>query len=332
MHRSDDKTAPVTLVLGAGGPVGHAYHAGVLRAIAEVTRWDPRHAELVVGTSAGAQVGALLRAGLSVHDLFARVTGAPVSPEGREIVQHLPSFVPAPVAGSRDGQWPASSKYVREALRRPWRMRPGRLITALLREGTHANEALGESFSRLYGTGWPVRPLWITAVCLDSGRRVVFGRDDAPRCDVGTALRCSSAVPRLRQPVAVGERRYVDGGVASSTHLDLAREHEPRLTLVSSPLSRFFVLRWQLRGELRRLGALHRPSTIVFEPRDEVIEEMGWNPMNAHAGARVAQAAYERTVRLLEAGAPQFAELLLKVGEQRPDRGQNLARVTERAA
>jgi len=43
----------IGLVLGAGGIVGHAFHAGVLGALAEVTGWDPRAAEVVVGTSAG---------------------------------------------------------------------------------------------------------------------------------------------------------------------------------------------------------------------------------------------------------------------------------------
>jgi len=54
----------IGLVLGAGGSVGHAYHAGVLAAIAEATGWSPNSAELIVGTSAGSLVAALLRAGL----------------------------------------------------------------------------------------------------------------------------------------------------------------------------------------------------------------------------------------------------------------------------
>ena len=37
---------------------------------------------MIVGTSAGSVVGALLRAGFSAHDLAARSTGDPVSPEG----------------------------------------------------------------------------------------------------------------------------------------------------------------------------------------------------------------------------------------------------------
>ncbi len=76
-------TRRIGLVLGAGGVVGHAYHAGVLDGLAEATGWDPREAEVIVGTSAGSVVGALLRAGFSAHDLAARSTGDPVSPGRR---------------------------------------------------------------------------------------------------------------------------------------------------------------------------------------------------------------------------------------------------------
>ncbi|HZO16597.1 MAG TPA: hypothetical protein VFB62_25150, partial [Polyangiaceae bacterium] len=64
--------ARIGLVLGAGGPVGHAFHAGVVRALHESISWDARDAAVVVGTSAGAQVGALLRAGMSADDVAAR--------------------------------------------------------------------------------------------------------------------------------------------------------------------------------------------------------------------------------------------------------------------
>ena len=57
--------ASVGLVLGAGGVVGGAYHAGALAALAETAGWDARDAEVIVGTSAGSIAAAALRAGLS---------------------------------------------------------------------------------------------------------------------------------------------------------------------------------------------------------------------------------------------------------------------------
>jgi NTE family protein len=47
----------VGLVLGGGGVVGVAYHAAALAAIERDLGWEPRPAEVVVGTSAGSLVG-----------------------------------------------------------------------------------------------------------------------------------------------------------------------------------------------------------------------------------------------------------------------------------
>jgi len=62
--------ARVGLCLGAGGLMGQAYHAGVLAALQIELGWDARELELVVGTSAGAVTGALLRLGTSPLDLL----------------------------------------------------------------------------------------------------------------------------------------------------------------------------------------------------------------------------------------------------------------------
>src|SRR5712664_2987388 len=85
-HGKEVAMARIGLVLGAGGAVGHAFHVGVLAAVAEVTGWDARDAEVIVGTSAGSVVGALLRAGLSAPDLAARSTEDALSEEGQRIV------------------------------------------------------------------------------------------------------------------------------------------------------------------------------------------------------------------------------------------------------
>ncbi|HAS11884.1 MAG TPA: hypothetical protein DCS55_15415, partial [Acidimicrobiaceae bacterium] len=63
-------TLRTALVLGAGGTVGMAYHAGVLRALEEVGGIRPDDADLVIGTSAGSMVGAMLRSGLTTEDLY----------------------------------------------------------------------------------------------------------------------------------------------------------------------------------------------------------------------------------------------------------------------
>jgi NTE family protein len=79
--------------------------------------------------------------------------------------------------------------------------------------------------------GWvPGAPLWIAAVDYDSGQRTVFGRDGAPPATVGDAVLASCSIPGWFAPQAIGGRRYVDGGVRSSTSVGLlAEDGAPRL-------------------------------------------------------------------------------------------------------
>ena len=70
-----DEVPRVGLVLGGGGTIGAAYHAGVLAALHHDLGWDARRAEVVVGTSAGSLVGGLLRLGVPPDDLAALTVG-----------------------------------------------------------------------------------------------------------------------------------------------------------------------------------------------------------------------------------------------------------------
>ena len=62
-------------------------------------------------------------------------------------------------------------------------------------------------------------PLGIVATDLDSGKPILFRRGD-----VGTAVRASSAVPAVFQPVKIGTHEYVDGGLASPVPVRAARD------------------------------------------------------------------------------------------------------------
>jgi NTE family protein len=62
-------------------------------------------------------------------------------------------------------------------------------------------------------------PLGIVATDLDSGKPILFRRGD-----VGTAVRASSAVPAVFQPVKLGVHEYVDGGLTSPVPVRSARE------------------------------------------------------------------------------------------------------------
>src|SRR5215218_8494163 len=63
-----EPTRSVGLVLGAGGVAGWAWLVGCLAALEEEGGWDAPQADLIVGTSAGAGVAALLRGGRSASE------------------------------------------------------------------------------------------------------------------------------------------------------------------------------------------------------------------------------------------------------------------------
>jgi len=76
-------------------------------------------------------------------------------------------------------------------------------------------------------------PLGIVATDLDNGQPMLFQRGD-----VGAAVRASSAVPAIFQPVKIGTREYVDGGLVSPVPVRFARQMGAELVIavdISSP-------------------------------------------------------------------------------------------------
>ncbi|CAM3959900.1 patatin-like phospholipase family protein [Roseateles saccharophilus] len=76
-------------------------------------------------------------------------------------------------------------------------------------------------------------PLGIVATDLSDGSPILFRSGDT-----GTAVRASSAVPAVFQPVKIGQREYVDGGLVSPVPVRFAREMGAQLVIavdISSP-------------------------------------------------------------------------------------------------
>lgn len=76
-------------------------------------------------------------------------------------------------------------------------------------------------------------PLGVVATDLDSGQGVLFQRGDP-----GTAVRASSAVPAVFQPVKIGEREFVDGGLVAPVPVHYARQMGAELVIavdISAP-------------------------------------------------------------------------------------------------
>jgi NTE family protein len=321
----------IGLVLGAGGAVGHAFHSGVLGALADETGFDARDAEIVVGTSAGSIIGAYLRAGFSPADIIARATDQPLSPEGalrarpaEEAHRGLPP-VPnkRPPGGARAMSAP---RMFGRALVPPWKIRPAAAIAAALPVGSVPTSLVTAGLTPLFPE-WPEAPLWINAVDLDNGQRVTFGRDLLLRTDVATAVSASCAIPSFFSPVMVGTRRYVDGGVYSPTNADLLAGLGLDLVVVVSPMSiARAALRFKPDQPTRRLSrlALGREATkvrasgtpvLTFQPTADDLAVMGLNAMEGSKRIDVARQAAESARRRLDrADATDRVEVLRKAG------------------
>ncbi|GAC57057.1 hypothetical protein GOHSU_16_00140 [Gordonia hirsuta DSM 44140 = NBRC 16056] len=65
----------VALAIGCGGTIGGAWSVAALHALAEQLDWDPRQAQVLQGTSAGAELVTLLAGGYSTADLVDMQSG-----------------------------------------------------------------------------------------------------------------------------------------------------------------------------------------------------------------------------------------------------------------
>jgi NTE family protein len=293
----------VGLVLAAGGSVGVAYHGAVLSTIEESTGWDPRTAEVIIGTSAGSITGALLRAGISAADLARISEGLDLSAEGEQIATLGRPHRPRPQLSHALRFRPiADPLAVVHGLTHPRSHPLAALVAALLPAGGIPTEALSAGITEVFAGRWPPAPLWLCSTDLRTGARVVFGRDGSPAAPVGLAVAASCAIPGYFEPVTIGGRRYVDGGVSSMGNLDLVSGLGLDLVVVSSPISQASarptiaadsVLRQPVRIQLHReLRALRRSGVKAFavEPNRSVAAAMGLNPMDARQRGPVSRA------------------------------------------
>jgi NTE family protein len=279
------------LVLGGGGIAGIAWEAGVLiglaRAGVDTRAWDQ-----VVGTSAGAIVGAKVLAEPD-FDAWAERQLVEAGPEDDLTIEVMGGRVAATFLrlGRRRGLgWLPNAwllgfgleTFVRQHARRrrPAAVEPdGRIrrftppVPALSRLGAFgaaartASEATYLSVIRQFLEpidDWP-SGLVVTAIDVDTGEAVAL--DAASGVPFVEAVAASCAVPAFMPMVTIGGRRYMDGGMASQTHADLARGCDEVVVVAPLYLGR---LSGEVEG-LRRAGS----RVIVVSPGPEARRVIG---------------------------------------------------------
>jgi NTE family protein len=238
------------LVLGGGGFTGGVYEIGALRALdllavnSSVNQFD-----VYVGTSAGAFIAALSANGVTPEEMMRVVTR-----QGQ---------APFKDVNLNDLLRPNLLEFARKGALLPWRAvgiarqivsQRGAvsLLDVLLgfAEGLPSGAYTGEGIERYLRDvlSEPGRTddfrelaceLYLTATDLDTCERVVFGVDGTDDVPISKAVRASGALPMVYAPVKIGERELIDGGMVSTTNLDIAVEAGAKLVIVINPIVPF---------------------------------------------------------------------------------------------
>jgi NTE family protein len=320
----------VGLVLGAGGVLGGAWLTGGLHALASETEWDPGSADFIVGTSAGSMIGALTAAGVppwfmvahSGGERFEGLTG----PDGRAASEADRSAGAVfRVHRGLPALGPGSLRMALTTLAQPMRHTPLQLLTGWLPQGLIATDALKETITRAVPSGWVDHPsFWAIACDYGSGRRVAFGRGDAPPADLADAVAASCAIPGFYRPVTIGRRRYVDGGVCSASNLDLLAGRGLDLVICLNPTSSLHrdasthpldrVASATRAAAGRRLGHEAKKvraagtEVVLIQPTAADLEVMGRNLMSGRRRHETIETAVRTVAKQIR--RPEVAEKL----------------------
>jgi predicted acylesterase/phospholipase RssA len=242
-----DKTA---LVLGGGGFTGGVYEIGALRALdllavnSSVNEFD-----VYVGTSAGSFIAALCANGVTPEEMMRVVTR-----------QGEPSFKDIDIG---DLLHPNLLEFARKGALMPLRAlavarqllsQPGGVsvmdVVMGLADGLPSGLYTGAGIERYLQAvlDEPGRTdnfaelaceLYLAATDLDTCERVVFGVEGFEDVPISTAVSASGALPMVYAPVKVNDRELIDGGIVSTTNLDLAIQAGAKLVVVINPIVPF---------------------------------------------------------------------------------------------
>jgi NTE family protein len=284
------------LVLGAGGVLGAAWSIGTLCALEEVEGWDPRNADLIVGTSAGSVIAAALAAGVSAGTLRDHQLGRP-RPDGPAVVWDHET-----ATGNAMPTRPALQLGSRTLLRRgalhPRRVPAAAMFWALVPPGRRDLDPLRQMVDSLVPDGgWAPRSgLWITAMDYETGDRTVFGRAGAPEASLTQAVVASCAIPGWYAPEIIDGRPFIDGGACSATNADLLQGCGLDEVTVIAPMCSFAMdrpgtmlarmeRRWRRRTTrrlLREAAALEAAGSglTLLAPGPDDLRAMGANLMD----------------------------------------------------
>lgn len=348
----------VALCLAGGGITGAMYEVGALAALGDVFGLEEDAFDVIVGVSTGATVAAAVAGGGSVTRLYRAILDPAddyfplrrhhlLRMDFDEWRRTIVSGALALRAGSgalviRARGGAPSPRDLWEQLDRFYDSLPAGLFSL------DGYERFLESFflRRDIPTSFRAMPraLRIIAYDLDRGERVVFGGEGWEDVPVSLACTASMAQPLFFSPVRARSRRFIDGSVGGTAHLDVALAEDPDLVVVVNPLVPFRTdqtgvptghgergslrdkgLMWindqatrvgaaaRLRDALLRLGE-DRSRVLVLSPTPEEATIFLHNPASFAHRRAILEQAYTTTREHLLAFARDRPEAAARAG------------------
>jgi NTE family protein len=266
------------LVLGGGGVTGVAWELGILAGLAEAGV-DLTTADLVIGTSAGSVVGAIVSSGEALNEAYERQLAPPTTEKPARIDLGLVLRY-------------ASVAFIRDEARARARVGAMAVATSTVTE----QERRDVIAARLAGKDWPTtRRLLVTAVAADDGAFVTFGADS--EVSLVDAVSASCAVPGVWPPVTIGGRRYIDGGTRSPANVDLASGCDA--VVVLAPITIAFRRSMRAAAQLAALPA--GTSRVLISPSAPARQAIGRNVLDPARRAAAARAGRAQAATVVQA-------------------------------
>jgi NTE family protein len=243
-RRRPSKTA---LVLGGGGFTGGVYEIGALRALDLLAvNHTVNEFDVYVGTSAGSFIASLTANGVTPEEMMRvlnRDLRSPIPDIDLQMLLH-PNY-----SGFLRGSLTLPFKLigvVRELIENLGESSAVDLATglaAVLPPGLYRGKGIERYVREVLSD--PDRTndfrhlaceLYLTATDVDTTERVVLGEGEWADVPISEAVAASGALPLIYEPVEIRGREFIDGGILSTTNIDVAIERGARFVVVINPL------------------------------------------------------------------------------------------------
>ena len=245
-RRSRKRPSKTALVLGGGGFTGGVYEIGALRALdllavnSTINNFD-----VYVGTSAGSFVAGMLANGVTPDEMM-QVINHRVPSELEDL--NLDKVLKPNYLGfvQKAAMLPLRSLELMRSLAGMGKfsaMDVGVGLAEALPAGFYSGDGIADYVegalsedSRVDDFRLLDKELYVTATDLDTCERIVFGEEGWDDVPISKAIQCSTTLPIVYKPVDLKGRQMVDGGIRSTTNVDIAVDNGAKFIVVVNPL------------------------------------------------------------------------------------------------